>query len=223
MPVIARPVGGVPEVAGDAALLLDDDDGESVVAELLALAVERRASCARRCASAAPRASPPTRPSRRRATLRARARVARALTPIADRGVRPALQTRTPSCRYAASSAAAAAIGQRSPRRSRRRARPRAAERIARGVERQQLAARRRRRAPTATASASMPIAKSDSVERGRAAARRSTPLPACMTVPANVSACTFAPVTGKPTPCAVGVALPVGVAASRRARSSRR
>jgi glycosyltransferase involved in cell wall biosynthesis len=39
VPVIARPVGGVPEVAGDAALLLDDSDGESVVAELLALAV----------------------------------------------------------------------------------------------------------------------------------------------------------------------------------------
>src|SRR5262249_750380 len=39
VPVIARPVGGVPEVAGDAALLLDDADDESVVAELLALAV----------------------------------------------------------------------------------------------------------------------------------------------------------------------------------------
>ena len=39
VPVIARPVGGVPEVAGDAALLLDDADGEGVVAELLALAV----------------------------------------------------------------------------------------------------------------------------------------------------------------------------------------
>jgi L-malate glycosyltransferase len=39
VPVIARPVGGVPEVVGDAALLLDDSDGESVVAELLALAV----------------------------------------------------------------------------------------------------------------------------------------------------------------------------------------
>jgi glycosyltransferase involved in cell wall biosynthesis len=38
VPVIARPVGGVPEVAGDAALLLGDGDGESVVAELLALA-----------------------------------------------------------------------------------------------------------------------------------------------------------------------------------------
>ena len=38
VPVIARPVGGVPEVAGDAALLLDDGDGESVIAELLALA-----------------------------------------------------------------------------------------------------------------------------------------------------------------------------------------
>ena len=38
VPVIARPVGGVPEVAGDAALLLDDADDESVVAELLAIA-----------------------------------------------------------------------------------------------------------------------------------------------------------------------------------------
>jgi glycosyltransferase involved in cell wall biosynthesis len=37
VPVIARPVGGVPEVAGDAALLLGDDDGESVIAELLAI------------------------------------------------------------------------------------------------------------------------------------------------------------------------------------------
>jgi glycosyltransferase involved in cell wall biosynthesis len=39
VPVIARAIGGVPEVAGDAALLLDGADGESVVAELLALAV----------------------------------------------------------------------------------------------------------------------------------------------------------------------------------------
>jgi glycosyltransferase involved in cell wall biosynthesis len=39
VPVIARPVGGVPEVAGDAALMLADGDGESVIAELLALAV----------------------------------------------------------------------------------------------------------------------------------------------------------------------------------------
>ncbi len=39
MPVVARPVGGVPEVAGDAALLLGEGDDESVVAELLALAV----------------------------------------------------------------------------------------------------------------------------------------------------------------------------------------
>jgi glycosyltransferase involved in cell wall biosynthesis len=47
VPVIARAIGGVPEVAGDAALLLDAEDGESVVAELLALAVadgELRAS-----------------------------------------------------------------------------------------------------------------------------------------------------------------------------------
>ena len=38
MPVIARAIGGVPEVAGDAALLLADADDESVAAELLALA-----------------------------------------------------------------------------------------------------------------------------------------------------------------------------------------
>ncbi|MEJ7797008.1 MAG: glycosyltransferase [Solirubrobacteraceae bacterium] len=38
VPVIARPVGGVPEVVGNAALLLAEDDGESVVAELLAIA-----------------------------------------------------------------------------------------------------------------------------------------------------------------------------------------
>ena len=38
VPVIARAVGGIPEVAGDAALLLAGGDGESVVAELLALA-----------------------------------------------------------------------------------------------------------------------------------------------------------------------------------------
>ena len=37
VPVIARAIGGVPEVAGDAALLLDERDGESVAAELLAL------------------------------------------------------------------------------------------------------------------------------------------------------------------------------------------
>ena len=39
VPVVARPVGGVPEVAGDAALLLAEGDDEGVVAELLALAV----------------------------------------------------------------------------------------------------------------------------------------------------------------------------------------
>ncbi len=39
VPVIARAIGGVPEVAGDAALLLADGDDESVAAELLALAV----------------------------------------------------------------------------------------------------------------------------------------------------------------------------------------
>jgi len=38
-PVVARPVGGIPEVAGDAALLVEDRD-LAVVAELVALAVE---------------------------------------------------------------------------------------------------------------------------------------------------------------------------------------
>ncbi|MDP2710995.1 MAG: glycosyltransferase [Solirubrobacteraceae bacterium] len=42
VPVIARAVGGVPEVAGDAALLLSDADDESVAAELLAFAVGNR-------------------------------------------------------------------------------------------------------------------------------------------------------------------------------------
>jgi len=54
VPVIARAVGGVPEVAGDAALLLDERDGESVAAELLALAVadgELRAELRRRGAA----------------------------------------------------------------------------------------------------------------------------------------------------------------------------
>jgi glycosyltransferase involved in cell wall biosynthesis len=36
VPVIARPVGGVPEVAGDAALLIDEDD-PALTAELIAL------------------------------------------------------------------------------------------------------------------------------------------------------------------------------------------
>jgi glycosyltransferase involved in cell wall biosynthesis len=39
VPVIARAIGGVPEVAGDAALLLGDDDDEGIAAEALALAV----------------------------------------------------------------------------------------------------------------------------------------------------------------------------------------
>ena len=54
VPVVARPVGGVPEVAGDAALLLDDEDGESVIAELLALAAsdpELRATLRERAAA----------------------------------------------------------------------------------------------------------------------------------------------------------------------------
>ena len=37
VPVIARAVGGLPEVAGDAALLLGEEDDERVAAELLAL------------------------------------------------------------------------------------------------------------------------------------------------------------------------------------------
>ncbi len=39
VPVVARPIGGVPEVVGDAAVLLGNGDGESVIAELLALVV----------------------------------------------------------------------------------------------------------------------------------------------------------------------------------------
>ena len=39
VPVVARAIGGVPEVAGDAALLLSDADDEMVAAEALALAV----------------------------------------------------------------------------------------------------------------------------------------------------------------------------------------
>jgi glycosyltransferase involved in cell wall biosynthesis len=41
VPVIARPVGGIPEVAGDAALLCEDED-LAVLAELLELAVSDR-------------------------------------------------------------------------------------------------------------------------------------------------------------------------------------
>ncbi len=50
VPVIARPSGGVPETAGDAALLVDDRD-PAVIAELIALAVtdgELRADLTRR-------------------------------------------------------------------------------------------------------------------------------------------------------------------------------
>ena len=60
LPVIARPVGGIPEVAGDAALLCEGDD-LAVVSELLALAVSDRelrdelaARAARRLAVYAP-------------------------------------------------------------------------------------------------------------------------------------------------------------------------
>ena len=54
VPVVARPIGGVPEVAGDAALLLAEDDGESVIAELLALVTtdaELRAALRERAAA----------------------------------------------------------------------------------------------------------------------------------------------------------------------------
>ncbi len=61
VPVVVRPVGGVPEVAGDAALLLGEDDGESVIAELLAvvagdaeLRATLRARAAARVAAYAP-------------------------------------------------------------------------------------------------------------------------------------------------------------------------
>ena len=61
VPVVARPVGGVPEVAGDAALLLGESDGESVIAELLAvvagdaeLRAELRSRAAGRVAAYAP-------------------------------------------------------------------------------------------------------------------------------------------------------------------------
>ena len=50
VPVIARPSGGVPETAGDAALLVDDRD-PAVIAELIALAAsddELRADLVRR-------------------------------------------------------------------------------------------------------------------------------------------------------------------------------
>jgi len=60
VPVIARPAGAVPEVAGDAALLVDDDD-LAVVAELLALAVgdgELRAELRERGAAQAAAFSP---------------------------------------------------------------------------------------------------------------------------------------------------------------------
>jgi glycosyltransferase involved in cell wall biosynthesis len=67
VPVIARAIGGVPEVAGDAALLLDAQDDESVAAELLALVVadgELRAALrergAARVAAYAPEQTAPT-------------------------------------------------------------------------------------------------------------------------------------------------------------------
>jgi L-malate glycosyltransferase len=41
VPVVARPIGGIPEVAGDAALLVEDED-LAVVAELVKMAVEDR-------------------------------------------------------------------------------------------------------------------------------------------------------------------------------------
>ena len=41
LPVIARPAGAIPEVAGDAALLVEDSD-PAVIAELLHLALTDR-------------------------------------------------------------------------------------------------------------------------------------------------------------------------------------
>ena len=62
VPVVARAIGGIPEVTGDAALLLGPEDDESVAAELLALAVadgelraELRERGAARVAAYAPR------------------------------------------------------------------------------------------------------------------------------------------------------------------------
>jgi glycosyltransferase involved in cell wall biosynthesis len=60
LPVVARPVGGMPEVGGDAALWVEDND-LSVVAELLHLAVgdeELRAELARRGSARAERFAP---------------------------------------------------------------------------------------------------------------------------------------------------------------------
>jgi glycosyltransferase involved in cell wall biosynthesis len=54
VPVVARAIGGIPEVAGDAALLLEDGDDVSVAAEAVHLAIcdaELRADLRRRAAA----------------------------------------------------------------------------------------------------------------------------------------------------------------------------
>ena len=74
VPVIARAVGGVPEVAGDAALLLHAGDDESVAAELVQLAVtdaELRAALRERGAARVEAYAPEPTAGRLRAALEA--------------------------------------------------------------------------------------------------------------------------------------------------------
>ena len=85
VPVVARPAGAVPEVAGDAALLVTDED-PAVICELLALAVsdaELRAELRRRGAARVAHFAPQRTAAALRAALDALAG--------ADRGARPSL------------------------------------------------------------------------------------------------------------------------------------
>ena len=164
VPVIARAIGGVPEVAGDAALLLDDADDESVAAELLALAVGD-ARAARDAARARRRAGRGLRARADRAHAARRARVAR-LTPAGrgptgwtrsldldadgDRaepqpgGEHRRVERRVQRSRGGGGERRADVGGDESARRR--------ADRDDRRVEREQLDARPARRAPTARA-----------------------------------------------------------------------